>query len=56
MMSTIIFGQRNIQALKTSEKITLDARLDEDVWNEVEWKSHFTQLKPVPGNLSLIHI
>ncbi len=48
--STIIIGQRNIQALKTSEKITLDARLDEDVWNEVQWKSNFTQLKPVPGN------
>lgn len=45
----VSFGQRSIKALKTAEKITLDARFDEEIWNDVEWKSQFTQLKPVPG-------
>ena len=44
------YGQRNIKALKTTEKITLDGRFEESVWDEVAWKSNFTQLKPVPGN------
>ena len=44
------FGQRNIKALKTTEKITLDGHFKESLWDEVAWKSNFTQLKPVPGN------
>ena len=44
------FGQKTIEAKKIEQDIVLDANFQESSWNDANWTSNFTQLKPIPGN------
>jgi hypothetical protein len=44
-----IFGQKKIDALHISEKVHIDADLNEDAWKNAKFTNGFTQMKPFPG-------
>ena len=43
-------GQKKIEAKKIKQNIVLDANFQENSWDDANWSSNFTQLKPIPGN------
>jgi hypothetical protein len=44
-----IISNQKLQALRISERITIDGQLNEDVWKSAEFASKFTELEPKPG-------
>ncbi|MFL2564243.1 MAG: DUF5916 domain-containing protein [Parvicellaceae bacterium] len=43
------FSQKEIRANKRVTSISLDGKLDEKQWEEAEWYSSFSQMRPFPG-------
>jgi len=43
------FSQKEIRANKRVTSISLDGKLDEKQWEEAEWCSGFSQMRPFPG-------
>jgi hypothetical protein len=47
-----VSSQNTISALRITEKITVDGKLDEKSWSQAQIVSTFTQVKPNPGKKS----
>lgn len=47
-----VFGQRSIHAVKSSERISIDGRMEESTWHSSELSSGFTQTNPNVGEPS----
>jgi len=46
------YEKKSFQAIRTDEKITIDAQMDEAIWQEAQILSDFVQLRPDPGAAS----
>lgn len=46
------YERRSFQAIRTEEKITIDAQMDETIWQKAQVLEDFTQLRPNPGLVS----
>lgn len=47
---TALNGQKSLNAFRRGEKIVLDGRLDEKIWQDAETASEFVQINPNPGS------
>lgn len=54
LISSTLLAQshRSMEALRSSEKITIDGLLNEESWSKAKQTTDFTQFKPSPGNPS----
>lgn len=46
------YEKKSFQAIRTDEKIKIDAQMDEAIWQEAEILGDFVQLRPNPGETS----
>jgi len=46
------YEKKSFRGVRTTEKMTIDAKMDEAIWQEAEVLGDFVQLRPNPGKLS----
>lgn len=46
------YEKKSFQGTRTTEKMKVDAKMDEAIWQEAEILTDFVQLRPTPGELS----
>ena len=46
------YEKKSFNAIRTSEKMKIDAKMDEAIWQEAEVLGDFVQIRPNPGELS----
>lgn len=51
IQAQINLEKKTVRALRTTDKITIDGKLDEGIWAQAEVAGNFVQIEPVPDTL-----